>query len=126
MTKVQINRRVRAGWIAALILASLTVVTSLITADPQFQQGFEAVLLWVLAYGVYLRNRAAAVLLCAFMFYDLFARESIIARGDMSSELLIEVFWWGMALCCAMATHAIFVHHKLLAAEPATEVTQPD
>ena len=125
MTKVQINRRVRAGWIAALILAFLTFITSLMTVDPQFQGGVEAGLLLVLAYGVYLRNRESVVLLCSFMFYDLSRRE-IMVRGGMSSELLIEVFWWSIALCCAMATHAIFAHHKLLAAEHATKVTQPD
>lgn len=103
MTKQQAERWVRLAWILGALSGGLTIVANLAfgsrgVLDPW---NIEVCLLWMLAFGIYRRNRIAAVAMVAYYVAVrlIVFGSGVSLRSRPVRALCSAVFWWSSSIC---------------------------
>ena len=116
------ERMVACGWIAAVINAALTVLTLAIILSRQQTRSLLPLLslvdvgfLLALAYGIYRRSRACAIMVLAYFLVStalLFGQGAGTAPAFMGRTLLLAVLY-------VLGVIGTFVHHARRRPAPA-------
>jgi serine/threonine-protein kinase len=119
----EILKKIKHGWVAALISAGITLIVTLVAISGTEILGFSA---WELidvglilgfAFGIYKKSRACAVLM---LIYFIISKIIIMAETGKPSGIVLAIvfgyyFWQGVS--------GTFAYHKLKARKPAVAVS---
>ena len=110
-----ILKKIRAGWIAALISAAVTFILMLVFIRSgdlgdlfDIWSTFDVILILVLAFGIYKKSRIAATLM---LLYFLLSKILIIVETGRPSGLLLSVIFLYFYFQAMVGT---FQYHKLI------------
>jgi len=113
------NKAIKYAWIAATISAGLTLIFAVTGLF-----GLDLWALWIvivmlgLAFGIYKKNRACAVILFVFWVFDIILGFwDSVAQGQGAPPIGQGIVWTVFAICFFWGIRGTFAYHRIVKAE---------